>query len=988
MNKKRIILFISILVFVSHLNILNAQVTANISIRAISSIIQGNQLSVTCDITNTSTLSHIYGVGAEIKDGTTIKADMGQKTTSSISPGNTSSVTFTYTIPVSWTAKSYTLHAVVWSGTPGSSVWLNESNRSFTVIAQNIVASISIRSISSVIQGNQLSVTCDITNTGNVSHSFGVGAEIKDGTTIKADLGQKTTSSIASSNTSSVTFTYTIPISWTAMNYTLHTVVWTGTPGSSDWLNENSRNFTVIAQNINASININSISSVIQGNLLSVTCDITNTGNVNHSFGVGTEIKDGTTIIADLGQKITSSFSPNVTRSVTFTFTIPVNWTAKSYTLHSLVWSGTPSTSDWLNEDNRSFTVITRIIAATISIETISPIIQGNLLVVNCYITNTGNVNHSFGVGAEIKEGTSIKTNLDPQTTIEISPNATGTVNFISVIPVSWTARNYTLHTVVWSGTPGTTEWFNECNKDFAVTLQPLSLTGRIIFHSYSKYMAIPEVADLDDGALFLYDINSPTPQNITSSLPLVNAMNPHISTDGSKIVFMAVPMSKVSDIEYNPSDPDDYPHRKRSNLDIFMIDLAKDTLWNLTENNSIADEDPKFNPVDGSTIIWKREGQIWRMRYDGQSKKQLTSSTGEKSGPNYSPDSTRIAYWLGSDTSSSIGLMNANGSLQGVQVNNSEIQDYFPIFRDNDNLLFSRWDNKTDTNDKVYNFEISTRLQTRLLFNEIGFEDADAAPINDNYLLFSSTRHLNNYDILIGRYDNNNVYQINAKTSHNDLGGCFSSYIYARSLEITSPSSGDELIAGSSAVIQVHAYSEGGNWLSADPSVTFSGPVKQVYTGFKDDGMHGDALANDGIYSKMITMPATTGNYTVVASSLSSEPNINHTIYSNLIKLKLKDISVGEEKISSDNFIISNYPNPFNKATTFELSIPDPCKVQLSIYNIMGEKLGTIIDKNLEPGFYQINWSVTAYMTSGLYYYRFQAGNKAIIKKMIFNKD
>jgi uncharacterized protein (TIGR02145 family) len=592
------------------------------------------------------------------------------------------------------------------------------------------------------------------------------------------------------------------------------------------------------------------------------------------------------------------------------------------------------------------------------------------VLSVTCDVTNTGNVSHSFGVGAEILDGSTNMSGLGQRTTSNISPSNTASVTFTYTIPVSWQAKSYILHAVVWSGIPGSSDWLNEDNQSFSLTKMEISLNyGRIAYHTYGKYMEDPIIYDNNKGHIFIYDLNTGEQKNITLSLPVVNAMNPHFSPDGAKIVFMAVPESKASDTEWN--EEEGYLQRKRINLDIYMYDLAKGTLDPLTPIDGITDEDPKFNPVDGSTIIWKCNSQICKMRTDNQSHIPLPSSDDERSGPNYSPDSTKITYWVNSKANSSIGIMNYDGSSALILFDNLNIQDYYPIFRDNNNLLFSRWDSPLDKQDKIYNFDINYGISTKLNVNSEGFEDADASPINDDYLLFSSGRGSfnDNYDVYIGRYDNGNVYQlINGNTTFNDLGGVYSPYRYARSLEIISPTSGGELLAGSSVILQVHAYSDGDNWFNTSPSVTFSGSINQTYADLRDDGTQGDVISGDGIYSKIINLPDIQGTYTVVASATSTEPQISHQINSKEVTIDLLSLPAKPDLAS-----------PANDASDVSTS------PTLSWYSSLGATFYRLVISTSstfstaffdQSGITGTSFSLTGLGNNALYYWRVLASN------------
>jgi hypothetical protein len=83
---------------------------------------------------------------------------------------------------------------------------------------------------------------------------------------------------------------------------------------------------------------------------------------------------------------------------------------------------------------------------------------------------------------------------------------------------------------------------------------------------------------------------------------------------------------------------------------------------------------------------------------------------------------------------------------------------------------------------------------------------------------------------------------------------------------------------------------------------------------------------------------------------------------------------------------LYQNYPNPFNPSTTIEFYIPERTNVKLVIYDILGREIETLIDKELEPGKYKINFTATN-LPSGVYFYRLQAGNFIEQKKMILIK-
>jgi hypothetical protein len=79
----------------------------------------------------------------------------------------------------------------------------------------------------------------------------------------------------------------------------------------------------------------------------------------------------------------------------------------------------------------------------------------------------------------------------------------------------------------------------------------------------------------------------------------------------------------------------------------------------------------------------------------------------------------------------------------------------------------------------------------------------------------------------------------------------------------------------------------------------------------------------------------------------------------------------VGKEELLPTEFALyQNYPNPFNPSTTFKFGIPEASKVSLKIYDVLGREVATIIDKDLQPGYYAIPFNGDN-LSSGAYFYR-----------------
>lgn len=88
---------------------------------------------------------------------------------------------------------------------------------------------------------------------------------------------------------------------------------------------------------------------------------------------------------------------------------------------------------------------------------------------------------------------------------------------------------------------------------------------------------------------------------------------------------------------------------------------------------------------------------------------------------------------------------------------------------------------------------------------------------------------------------------------------------------------------------------------------------------------------------------------------------------------------------------LYQNYPNPFNNGTRLSFELPRACQVTLEIYNILGQKVAALLDKKLPAGKHTVFWNGTdasgKSVASGVYFYRLQAGEKRLSKKMMLLK-
>ncbi|RJP71153.1 MAG: T9SS C-terminal target domain-containing protein [Ignavibacteriales bacterium] len=92
------------------------------------------------------------------------------------------------------------------------------------------------------------------------------------------------------------------------------------------------------------------------------------------------------------------------------------------------------------------------------------------------------------------------------------------------------------------------------------------------------------------------------------------------------------------------------------------------------------------------------------------------------------------------------------------------------------------------------------------------------------------------------------------------------------------------------------------------------------------------------------------------------------------------------KETVPGNYCLNQNYPNPFNPSTKISFSIPEESNVSIKLYNALGEMITEIINKNFKPGNHEIDFS-DANLSSGIYFYKMEAGKFKQTKKMILIK-
>lgn len=97
----------------------------------------------------------------------------------------------------------------------------------------------------------------------------------------------------------------------------------------------------------------------------------------------------------------------------------------------------------------------------------------------------------------------------------------------------------------------------------------------------------------------------------------------------------------------------------------------------------------------------------------------------------------------------------------------------------------------------------------------------------------------------------------------------------------------------------------------------------------------------------------------------------------------ELTNSSFPEVEKESLFFLDQNYPNPFNNSTVIYYSIEEEGEVEISVYNLAGRKVQTLVNRFRSPGSYRIDFNASS-LSSGVYLYRLKINGRAATKKMI----
>jgi len=203
------------------------------------------------------------------------------------------------------------------------------------------------------------------------------------------------------------------------------------------------------------------------------------------------------------------------------------------------------------------------------------------------------------------------------------------------------------------------------------------------------------------------------------------------------------------------------------------------------------------------------------------------------------------------------------------------------------------------------------------------------------------------------------------------------------------------------------------GNWTPDDttaPGVPY----------LNDDGLNGDKVAGDNIWSGNVVFPQgesgggfsykygcyypgceelSLADYPIISyymdvwggtgsDILGFVPQTDQVVEFFDVWPNLNDVTSVkvDDKMPKEFLLSQNYPNPFNPATVIRYSVPQLSAVKLNVYNILGEKIINLVNEEQSAGTYEVKFDASK-LASGIYFYTLSSSNTFMTKKMILLK-
>jgi hypothetical protein len=196
-------------------------------------------------------------------------------------------------------------------------------------------------------------------------------------------------------------------------------------------------------------------------------------------------------------------------------------------------------------------------------------------------------------------------------------------------------------------------------------------------------------------------------------------------------------------------------------------------------------------------------------------------------------------------------------------------------------------------------------------------------------------------------------------------------------------------------------------NWMTVDPFTgiiylvfydrrSTAGNATEVYGAKSEDG--GATFTNFKIsespftphqsvfFGDYINIAAWNGTIYPIWAKMDELSGYDLSVWTSVIEEPVGMDFVGSPPINRSFGLSQNYPNPFNPVTTISYQLSQPSRVTLSIFDLKGRLVETLVDGYKNAGDHYVTWRAND-IASGIYFYKINAGDISIVKKCLISK-
>lgn len=171
--------------------------------------------------------------------------------------------------------------------------------------------------------------------------------------------------------------------------------------------------------------------------------------------------------------------------------------------------------------------------------------------------------------------------------------------------------------------------------------------------------------------------------------------------------------------------------------------------------------------------------------------------------------------------------------------------------------------------------------------------------------------------------------------------------------------STGYQMVSGKDGKVEIQCVQNGG-------SFSFKAPKDQVRLQITVSDPSGQRIADKTLSPGQVY-------------SLPSDPKLS-------VKIHVTSEQEIQAALPKQFELQQNYPNPFNPTTTIRYGLPEKSNVKLTVFNILGRKIETLVSGSQKAGWHEVRFDAHQ-LASGLYIYRLTAGDHVVVRKLMLIK-